>query len=236
MRQWETASRTKAERVIYLYYRTLRYVSSETTAKIEQYTLQTVPYTRLRTWYKMVTANSVKFSSVSSNMSPSNTGEPSRSTFDAQSLLFGLRSRHDCENTIISFALLSVRTIWAAKHRTKVHHCAKIWRFPSNRSSDSYDLYWCLSSSSRNHVAWRHFWNGSDQCFEIVLVFPCLFTDRTSLELKKFVAPIFFFSKFGNQIGSAAYTLTFTVDFVRILYTLSIHTVYTLCIDTCTYI
>ena len=70
MRKWETAIRTKAPRVIYLYYRTPRYVSSETTAKIEQYTLQTVPYTRLRTWYKMVTANSVKFSSVSSNICP----------------------------------------------------------------------------------------------------------------------------------------------------------------------
>ena len=51
----------------------------------------------------MVTANSVKFSSVSCKLFPSNRGEPSRSTFDAQSLLFGLRSRHDCGNTIISF-------------------------------------------------------------------------------------------------------------------------------------
>jgi len=70
----------------------------------------------------MVTANSVKFSSVTYKIFPSNTGEPSRSTFDAQGLLFGLRSRHYCGNTTISFVLLSVGTISAAKHRTKVHH------------------------------------------------------------------------------------------------------------------
>ena len=73
----------------------------------------------------MITADSVKFSSVSCKIFPCNTGEPSRSTFDAQSLLFGVRSRHDCGNTKISFVLLSFRTIWAAKHRTKVHHSAK---------------------------------------------------------------------------------------------------------------
>ena len=39
----------------------------------------------------MVTANSVKFSSVTYKIFPSKTGEPSRSTSDAQSLLFGLR-------------------------------------------------------------------------------------------------------------------------------------------------
>jgi len=109
-------------------------------------------------WYKMVTANSVKFSSV---IFPSKTGEPSRSTFDAQSLLFGLPSRHDCVNTTISFVLLCVGTIWAAKHRTKVHYYAKTSRLPSTRSSDTYDLFWCLSSTSWNHVTWRHFWNGS---------------------------------------------------------------------------
>ena len=38
----------------------------------------------------MVTVNSVKFTY---KIFASNTGEPSRSTFDAQSLLFGLRSR-----------------------------------------------------------------------------------------------------------------------------------------------
>ena len=68
---------------------------------------------------------------------PSNTGEPSRSTFDAQSLLFGLRSPHNCGITIIPFVLLSVRTIWAVKHRTKFHHYAKTSRWPSNRSSDT---------------------------------------------------------------------------------------------------
>ena len=109
----------------------------------------------------MVTANSVKFSSVTYKIFPSNTGEPSRSMFDAQSLLFGLRSRHDCENTTISFVLLCVGTIWAVKHRTKVHFYAKTSRLPSNRSSDTYDLFWCLSSTPRNHVTWRHFWNGS---------------------------------------------------------------------------
>ena len=109
----------------------------------------------------MVTANSVKFSSVTYKIFPSNTGEPSRSTFDAQSLLFGLRSRHDCGNTTISFVLLCVGTIWAVKHRTKVHYYAKTSRLPSNRSSDTYDLFWCLSSTPRNHVTWRHFWNGS---------------------------------------------------------------------------
>ena len=36
------------------------------------------------------------------------------------SLFFGLRSRHDCWNTTISFVLLSVGTIWAAKHRTNI--------------------------------------------------------------------------------------------------------------------
>ena len=120
-----------------------------------------MPYTKLRTWYKMVTANSVKFSSVTYKIFPSNTGEPSRSTFDAQGLLFGLRSRHYCGNTIISFVLLSVGTSWAAKHRTKVHHWAKTSRLPSTWSSDTYDLFWCLSSTPRNHVTWRHFWNGS---------------------------------------------------------------------------
>ena len=109
----------------------------------------------------MVTANSVKFSSVTYKIFPSSTGEPSRSTFDAQSLLFGLRSRHDCGNTTISFVLLCVGTIWAVKHRTKVHYYAKTSRLPSNRSSDTYDLFWCLSSTPRNHVTWRHFWNGS---------------------------------------------------------------------------
>ena len=125
-----------------------------------------MPYTKLHTWYKMVTANSVKCSSVSCEIFPSKTGEPSRSTFDAQSLLFGLRSRHDCGNTTISFVLLSVGTIWAAKHRTKVHYYAKTSRLPSNWSSDTYELFWCLSSTSRNHVTWRHFWNGS-----ILLIF-----------------------------------------------------------------
>ena len=111
----------------------------------------------------MVTANSVKFSSVTYKIFASNTGEPSRSTFDAQSLLFGLRPRHYCGNTIISFVLLSVGTSWAAKHRTKVHHWAKTSRLPSTWSSDTYDLFWCLSSTPRNHVTWRHFWNGSIQ-------------------------------------------------------------------------
>ena len=78
-----------------------------------------MPYIKLRTWYKMVTVNSVKFSSVTYKIFPSNTGEPSRSTFDAQSLLFGLRFRHYCGNTIISFVLVSVGTIWAAKRCTK---------------------------------------------------------------------------------------------------------------------
>ena len=87
------------------------------------------------------------------------TGEPSRSTFDAQSLLFGARSRHDYGNTIVSFVLLSVRTIWAAKHRTKVHHYAKTSTLLSNRPSDTSDLFWWLSSVSPNHVTWRHFWN-----------------------------------------------------------------------------
>ena len=123
--------------VAYVYYGTLRYVSLETTAKIEQYTLWTVPYTKLPTWYKMVTANSVKCSSFSCNIFPSKTGEPSRSTFDAQSLLFGLPSRHDCGNTTVSFVLFWVGTIWAAKHRTKVHYYSKTSRLPSNRSSDT---------------------------------------------------------------------------------------------------
>ena len=38
---------------------------------------------------------------------------------------------------------------------------AKTSRWPSIRSPDSYDLLWCLSFSSRNHMTWRHFWNGS---------------------------------------------------------------------------
>ena len=112
-----------------------------------------MPYTKLRTWYKMVTANSGKFSSVSCKIFPSNAGEPSRSTFDAQSLLFWLRSRHDCRNTIISFVLLSFGTIWAAKHRTKVHHCANTSRWPSIRSSETYDLYWCWSY---REITWRY--------------------------------------------------------------------------------
>ena len=99
-----------------------------------------MPYTKLHTWYKMVTAYSVTFSSVSCKIFPSNTGEPSRSTFDAQNLLFGLRSRHDGGNTIISFVLLSIRTIWAAKHRTNVHHYAKTSSWPFTRSSGTYDL------------------------------------------------------------------------------------------------
>ena len=131
-----------------------------------------MPYTKSHTWYKMVTANSVKFSSVTYKIFPSNTGEPSRSTFDAQSLLFGLRSRHDCGNTTISFVLLCVGTIWAVKHRTKVHYYAKTSRLPSNRSSDTYDLFWCLSSTPRNHVTWRHFWNGS--IIAILIKFVCI--------------------------------------------------------------
>ena len=134
-----------------------------------------MPYTKLRTWYKMVTANSVKFSSVTYKIFPSNTGEPSRSTFDAQSLLFELPSRHDCGNTTISFVLLCVGTIWAAKHRTKVHHWAKTSRLPSAWSSDTYDLFWCLSSTSGNHVMWRHFWNGSILCTVPYTVNPFLF-------------------------------------------------------------
>ena len=120
-----------------------------------------MPYTKLRTWYKMVTANSVKFSSVTYKIFPSKTGEPNRSTFDTQSLLLGLPSRHDCGNTTISFVPRCVGTIWAAKHRTKVRYYAKTSRLPSNRSSDTYDLFWRLSSTSRNHVTWRHFWNWS---------------------------------------------------------------------------
>ena len=120
-----------------------------------------MPYTKLPTWYKMITANSVKCSSVSCNIFPSKTGEPSRSTFDAQSLLFGLWSRHYCGNTIISFVVLSLGTIWEAQYRTKVHHWAKTSRLPSTLPSDTYDLFWCLSSTSWNHVTWRHFWNGS---------------------------------------------------------------------------
>ena len=83
----------------------------------------------------------LKFSCISCKIFSSNRGEPSRSTFDAQSLLFGLRSRHDCGNTIISFVLLSVWTIWAAKQRAEVHHCTKTSRLPSNRSSDTSNLW-----------------------------------------------------------------------------------------------
>ena len=100
-----------------------------------------MPYTKLHTWYKMVTANCGKFSSVSCKIFPSNAGEPSRSTVDAQTLLFWLRSRHDCRNTIISFVLLSSGTIWAAKHCTKVHHCAKTSRWPSNWSSNNWGQF-----------------------------------------------------------------------------------------------
>ena len=76
--------------------------------------------------------------------------------FDAQSLLFGLRSRHECGNTIISFFLLSVRTIWAAKHRTKVHHCAKTSRWPSNWSSDTYDLFLLHACPPVREITWRY--------------------------------------------------------------------------------
>ena len=123
-----------------------------------------MPYNKLRPWYKMVTTNSVKFKSVSCKIFPSNTSEQSRWTFEAQSFLFGLRSWLNCRNTIISFVLLSVWTICAAEHHTKVHHYVKTSRWPSNRSSNTYDLFWCLSSSSQNHVTWRHFWNGSIRC------------------------------------------------------------------------
>ena len=84
----------------------------------------------------MVTANSVKCCSVSCKIFPSKLRRASqvarRSTFDAQSLHFGLRSRHDCGNTIISFVLLSVGTIWAAKHRTKVHHWCENFKITFN--------------------------------------------------------------------------------------------------------
>ena len=126
----------------------------------------------------MVTASSVKFSSVTYKIFPSKTGEPSRSTFDAQSLLFGLPSRHDCGNTTISFVLLCVGTIWAAKHRTKVHYYAKTSRLPWNRSSDTYDFFWCLSSTSRNHVTWRHVWYGSRVWLMVISNFKHLRRDQ----------------------------------------------------------
>ena len=128
----------------------------------------------------MVTANSVKFSSVTYKIFPSNMGEHGRSTFDAKGFLFGLRSRHYCGNTIVSFVLLGVGTIWAAKHRTKVHYYAKTSRLPSNRSSDTYDLFWCLSSTSRNHVTWRHFWNGSIVFHQMTVEYWSIFGKGTS--------------------------------------------------------
>ena len=136
----------------------------------------------------MVTANSVKFNCVIYKIFPSNTGEPSRSTFDAKGLLFGLRSRHYCGNTIISFVLLSVETIWAAKHLTKVHHWAKPSRLPSNRTSDTYDLFWCLSSTSQNHVTWRQFWNGSiaplsHQSDQNGIILPCMYFHFKSMRI-----------------------------------------------------
>ena len=111
----------------------------------------------------MVTANSVKFSSVSCKISPSTTGEPSRSTFDSQSLLFGLRSRQDWGNTIIAFVLHSVGTIWAAKHHTKVHHYAKTSRWPSNPSPNTYMICFdaCPPVREITWRAWRYFWKGS---------------------------------------------------------------------------
>ena len=146
-----------------------------------------MPYTKLPTWYKMVSANSVKCSSFSCNIFPSKTGEPSHSTFDAQSLLFWLPSRHDCGNTTISFVLLCVGTIWAAKNRTKVYYYAKTSRLPSNPSSDTYDLFWSFSSTSRDHVTWRHFWNESIiwiDCLMIALLsWPAAFPDRKALEI-----------------------------------------------------
>ena len=62
---------------------------------------------------------SVKFSSVICKIIPSNTSEPSHSTFDAQSLLFGVPSRHDCGNTIKFFCPLNDSS------STQVHHSAK---------------------------------------------------------------------------------------------------------------
>ena len=102
----------------------------------------------------MVTANSVKFSSVSCKISPSTTGEPSDSTFDSKSLLFGLRSRQDCGNTIVAFVLLSVETIWAAKHHTRVHHYAKTSRWPLNPSPNTYMICFDACPPVRE-ITWR---------------------------------------------------------------------------------
>ena len=67
----------------------------------------------------------------------SNPREPSRSTFDAQSLFFYIRSLHDRGKTVIAFVLFSVRTIGAAKNRTEVHHNANKSTIFSTRFSDT---------------------------------------------------------------------------------------------------
>ena len=48
------------------------------------------------------------------------------------------------------------------------------------------------------------------RCFGIVLVCPCLYTNRTSKELQTLLS-LFFFRNLSFQIGGAAYTRNFTV-------------------------
>ena len=95
----------QASKEIYVYYRTLRYVSSETTAKINNIPCKLCLTPSYVPDIKLVTANSVKFSSVSCKVFPSNTGEPSRSTFKACFLGFDLDTIAGIRQYPLSFSL-----------------------------------------------------------------------------------------------------------------------------------
>ena len=71
------------------------------------------------------------------------------------SLTINFEGREDCGNTVISFVLLIVPTIWAAKHRTKVHHSAKTSRLPSNLSSDTHTICFDACPPVRE-ITWRY--------------------------------------------------------------------------------
>ena len=125
-------------------------------------------YISLRTWYKMVTANSYKIAWVWRKIISSYPSYPRCSTFLTKRLLFVVRSCYYRWESKVTSILFSIRTIWAPINGTKVNHGARTSKYFAlllssivTRGGNKRFVDIWLSSSSQSHVMWRHAWNGS---------------------------------------------------------------------------
>ena len=75
----------------------------------------------IQTWYKVVSANSVKFARVFLRILESHVVRCSM----LKALLLSVRSSDNCRYAKIALVPFSVRTVWTTKYDTKVHHNAK---------------------------------------------------------------------------------------------------------------